>query len=146
MTEVFVIIIPMKNKYLFILFCFIFLGCARILDTPKVIWGSSTRALENYRDTASVKSYNTFLNISFDEVLEIANDEELEVFINDFKKGVIVLMHIPGSGKTTEVGVFFTSLRVKETKIEIVSLSSIAQKTAADLIFSELDKSFSQTE
>ncbi len=130
----------MKNKFLFLILCFSLIGCSHVMEIPKTIWGSSTRALENYRHTATVKGYPLTLEECFDSILLIAAESELDIFIQDRKRNIIVLMGFEGVTDTTEVGIFLTAISINETKFEIVSLSSIAQATAADLIFLQLNE------
>jgi len=157
----FVIMKPMKKSYLFILLLFFMCGCACVQEPFKVVWGSSTKALYDNRDTATVKMYECFANDCFDKIVDIIKnheakitkktqigDEEVEVeevsqynlFIKDRKNYVIVVMNVPGSIDTTEVGIFITPLKLKESKVEIISLSTAAQKTVANMIFEQLDK------
>ena len=46
-------------------------GCAIISEPFKVLWGSSTRALENARDEAMTKTYHCDFDTCYDAVLEI---------------------------------------------------------------------------
>jgi len=122
------------------------MGCARLMEIPKGIWGSSTRALEKYRSTATVKDYPCSLDSCFNDILNIANESEINVFIKDRRRNLIVLLGFEGAVNTTEVGIFLTPMVSNETKLEVVSLSSSAQQIASSLIFSQLDKKFSEEE
>lgn len=162
----------MKKFIFFIFLPFFVLGCATVQEPFKAIWGSSTKALEDNRGSATVKAYQSSYSDCFDKVLDIIHSREkseikrevtadnpeavgiggtaevievagYEIFINDKKKGLIVVMGVPKSTNTTEVGIFITALNTSETKIEIVSLSSAAQKIVSDEIFKELDKVYS---
>src|ERR1044071_9375806 len=82
-------------------------GCAPALESAKVVWGSSTRALEKARSEAVREDFPLAYDDCFREVLKIAGVEKWEAFIKDKKKGVIVVIGIPGAVNTTEVGVFF---------------------------------------
>jgi signal recognition particle GTPase len=132
----------MKKPYLILLSFFILCGCARIQEAAKVVWGSSTKALEDNRASATVKTYECFPGACFDTMMGIAQEKKYEVFISERKNNRIVLVGIPGSVDTTEVGIFITALKMKETKIEIVSLSSIAQQTVSIALFGQLDKTY----
>ena len=63
------------------MFCFLFCagGCAQIIETTKVIWGSSTRALEYARKDAISKTYLCSLNNCFDVVLSLSRDLHVDV-------------------------------------------------------------------
>jgi hypothetical protein len=155
----------MKKQFFVIMVLFFFCGCARLQEPFKAVWGSSTKALEDNRANATMKTYECFPGACFDKVIEVVQgaekskattaqkvglsgellpDSEFKVFIKDRKKNCIVVMGVPGSVDTTEVGIFITPLQLKEARVEVVSLSSVAQQTVSNLIFQELDKAFSQ--
>ena len=140
-------------------------GCARLMDTPKVIWGSSTRALEEARIDAVSKTYRCSYNDCFDAVLalqldkknakpEVTENEDFivekppkgyfDVFIKNRKKGHIVVVGIPGSVDTTEVGIFFSQPTLTSVKIEVSSLSTSAKLNVSERVFQELDLQFSE--
>ena len=119
-------------------------GCARIQETTKVIWGSSTRALEEARSEAVAKVYQCSFEECYKEVSKIIELEELEIFIKERVKKYIVIIGIKGSVNTTEVGVFFTVLNEHETKIEISSLSTNAKVKVADIFFLQLAQVFAE--
>ncbi|MCX5681977.1 MAG: hypothetical protein NT079_06915 [Candidatus Omnitrophica bacterium] len=73
---------------------------------------------------------------------EIVEVKGYEIFIKDRKKDLIVVVGVPGSETTTEVGIFLTPSNKTETKVEVVSLSSAAQQTVSSYIFKELDKAY----
>ncbi|HOW36150.1 MAG TPA: hypothetical protein PL155_07035 [Candidatus Omnitrophota bacterium] len=119
-------------------------GCAHISEGLKSFWGSSTKALEDARIDAARNIYTGSWNDCFDQVLAIAKEEELTVFIRDKNKKRIVLMGIPRTINTTEVGVFFSDLGSGKAEVEVVSLSIEAQEIASEIIFSGLEKIFPQ--
>ena len=158
---------PMKKIYVIISLLLFVGGCACVQEPFKAAWGSSTKALEDHRASATMKTYECFPGACFDKVIEIVKGAEkrevktvtqevnedgevvvqfegYEIFIKDRKRNCIVIMGVPGSIETTEVGIFITPLKVKEARVEIVSLSSAAQQTVSNFIFTELDKAFSQ--
>ena len=146
-----VIMKTMKNKYALAIigiFLFWLSGCARVTETTKevakVIWGSSTKALEEVRPEALKKVYQCPWGECFEKVLSIAEKEKMKVFIADRKNERIVLMGIPKSIETTEVGVFFTSLESDKTTVEITSLSPEAKESAANIIFLHLSRDFKE--
>ena len=108
-------------------------GCAKIIEVPKVLWGSSTKALDEARPKAWAQVFPCNLELCFEDVLEIANKENLDVYRSDRKKWLIVLMGFKESIDTTEVGFYLTPVGSTQTKIEIVSLSDAAQDTAVKL-------------
>ena len=119
-------------------------GCARIQETTKVIWGSSTRALDEARSEAISKVYHCRYEECFREVMKIAELEKFVIFIKDKIKKHIVFMGIKGSVNTTEVGVFFIELNDEETRVEVSSLSTNAKKKVSEMIFPQLGQVFTE--
>ncbi len=156
-----------KKLNLFLIACLLVSvsGCARTMDIPKVIWGSSTRALEEARSDAISKTYRCSFNDCFDAVLDLARKKKEEtpeitetdtliiamekqgifdVFIENRKKRHIVVMGIAGNVSTTEVGIFFSQPTLTTVKLEVTSLSSSAKRNVAEPMFEELDLRFSE--
>ena len=156
---------------------FIFSGCSTVKDgviggknvveeTVKVIWGSSTRAIENARADALTITYACRYQDCFDYVLSLANNVKevdikvdeaenvksvkvpkyFEVFIKDISRGMIVVMGVDGHSSTTEVGIFLSMLSPERTKIEVTSLSETAKAQVAQIIWTELDKTYTRQE
>ncbi len=143
----------MRKFLLVTAFIFFLSGCAHVQEVAKSIWGSSTKALEEARGTATVKMYECFPGACFDKILEIAAKNEYDPFIRDRKRNLIVVVNtriaqivsdndVQVGGDTTEVGIFITPLKLKEVKVEIVSLSSSAQQRVSNVVFSGLDSAF----
>lgn len=118
-------------------------GCSHIQEAGKTFWGSSTRALEEARIDAIRKTYKCRYDECFDEVLRVAKEGSLYIHIADKGREYIVLMRIPGSIDTTEVGIFFSDLGTK-TRVDISSLSPSAKQIAADIIFSALNERYDE--
>lgn len=139
----------MENKREFLYFAivvFLWSGCARVQETAKVIWGSSTRALDEARSESISKVFECNYDDCFREVLKIAELEEFEIFIKDKFNKHIVFMGIKGSVDTTEVGVFFSEIDGQAVKIEITSLSTNAKKNVAEILFPQLAQVYSEHE
>lgn len=154
------------NIILALSFSITFLGCARIIDIPKVIWGSSTRALENARTDAISETYKCSFTDCFDTVLslkrtkkvykEVLEDGEVivktkrdgkfDIFLKNRKKKHIVVMGIEGNLETTEVGIFFSQPSLTTVKVEVTSLSSNAKRKIAQMIFDLLNSRFSNAQ
>lgn len=128
--------------YLIIVVILFSVGCGHISEGVRSFWGSSTKALEEARMDAARNIYTASWSDCFNQVLAIAKERKLTVFISDKRKKLIVLMGIPKSIDTTEVGVFFSDLGVDKTEVEVDSLSIEAQETASEIIFSDLGKLF----
>ncbi len=146
-------------------------GCGILKEEAKILWGSSTQALEEARIESLKASFSCPWETCFDSVVRYANvetqhvlDEKInaekmnqpvnpadeqtikvknfEVFLQDRRRRIIVLMGVPGSVNTTEVGVFFTPLENAATGVEVSSLSTSAKIKVADILFSHLGKEF----
>lgn len=69
----------MKNsRTLIIFFVAALSGCGSVQETAKVVWGSSTKALEEARANAAVKTFNCSYAQCFDAVLSYVNAESKE--------------------------------------------------------------------
>ena len=137
----------MKNKtFLFFLIFLFVCGCGHLQETGKVLWGSSIKALQEKRANAASQTYRCFLSECFDEILSFSEKEGLTVFIKDKDKNVIVVMGFPKTVDTTEIGIFFEPLQVKEIRVDVVSLSTKAQEMASDFFFKHLDQKFQKAE
>ena len=144
-------------------------GCARLAEPFKVIWGTSTTALENARLAGLRKTYTCGLGECFQAVLNLARDENapspgvssgesktergketipdpgkfFNVFLKDPHQKYLVVMGIIGNVDTTEVGIFFDDMGQGTVRVEISSLSSTAKRKVAKAVFAELEKHFS---
>lgn len=151
---------------------FYFCGCSIVSESAKQIWGSSTKALENARKESLSARFSCSWEACFSAVLEYAqkdarqlarqdvgfdasdqmsghNDQQtvtvknLDVFIKDRSRRIIVVMGVPGSVDTTEVGVFFTPLKTTSgTLVEVSSLSTSAKTRVSGILFEHLGKEF----
>ncbi|MFA5088967.1 MAG: hypothetical protein WC552_08060 [Candidatus Omnitrophota bacterium] len=145
-------------------------SCAFLTETAKVIWGSSTRALEKARVNALTRTFQCSYDDCFDRVLSLScspadsakekaqeddawegegaaqegKRRQFDAFIKNKAKGLIVVIGIPGSIETTEVGIFFSVVDENAVKVEVSSLSTPAKQKAADLIFTELALYYSE--
>ncbi len=140
---IFDIITVMKKNISFLLcmlVCFYLAGCSSLQEKARVIWGSSTKALNEARSTAQEQTFMCSYKECFDQVLEASHQAGYKVFIKDPRKQIIVLMNIPGSIETTEVGIFFDESSDGQTLIQVSSLSFRAKQTAAAEIFDHLQK------
>ena len=120
-------------------------GCSHVKEFTKKLWGSSTRALEDARIDAIRKSFACRYEDCFDEVLKIVKEENLYVFIKDKMREHIVLLEVPGSVDTTEVGIFFTDYD-DQTRVDISSLSEQARITVAGIVFPKLSKVYAEVQ
>lgn len=111
------------------------------VEVAKTIWGSSTRALEEARTTALVKTYDQ----SYWETIRAAEEycnKHFLIFKKEEVKGYFIIMHVRGAVNTTEVGIFFVEVKDKQTRVEISSLSTHAKRIVAKHLFHGLDVAF----
>ena len=116
--------------------------CDDTLEVGKTLWGSSTRALEQARDKAITKTYNKSYWDCVRSAIDVMNKKKWVIFKKDEIKGYMVVMGIPGSVNTTEIGIFFDELSDNQTRIEISSLSTNAKRKVAKNLFHGLDIAF----
>jgi hypothetical protein len=68
----------------------------------------------------------------------------LDLFLENRKKRHLVVMGVPGSVNTTEVGIFFSdTARERQVTVTITSLSPYARLAVAELVFADLEQKFS---
>ena len=130
--------------FLIIIIC-LFSSCSILKggqEFTKTIWGSSTRVLEQARDTAISKTYDKPYWDCVRSTADVLNKTKWVIFKKDEVKGYFVIMGIKGSVNTTEVGLFLNELSDTQTKIEISSLSTNAKRHVAKEFFHELDIAF----
>ncbi|MFP4473155.1 MAG: hypothetical protein ACLFPX_04690 [Candidatus Omnitrophota bacterium] len=113
------------------------------------MWGSSTQTLADRRDQANSRVFECSFQSCFNAVVDMTvpfdpekSGQEYVLFLNDPGRNHLVVMGIPQSVNTTEVAVFFEPLAGDRVRVDVVSLSSRAQSTAAKHIFQELGKVF----
>jgi len=116
------------------------------VELSKVLWGSSTRALEEARTDALKAQYQCDSGEAFQKVLDIAKDNDYTIFIKDKRRNLIVLMGIPNSINTTEVGIFFSPLGNHQTRLEITSLSSNAKRAVSQVLFPAFAESYEEAQ
>jgi len=70
----------------------------------------------------------------------------LDLFIKDRKRSLLVVMGVPGSVDTTEVGIFFDPQADGNVRVEVSSLSTNAKQITAKMVFSKLLESFPEVQ
>jgi hypothetical protein len=110
-------------------------GCQAIL-------GTSMKHVEKARSQAVRQTFPAPLVICRQAALDAAQAESMLLFVNDLPNQRLMLLHVPGSIDTTEVGVFFTPAAPAQTTVEIASHSLEARDTVARLLFPALEKLF----
>ena len=139
-------------KRIFILMCIsIYIsGCSWVVDLPRSLWGSSIRVLSEKRSEAETQVFSCSREACFESVLamtlpygaEDRGGDKFVLFAQDKRKQYMIIMGVPGSVDTTEVGVFFDLSDDARTKVELSSLSSRAKQAAAEIIFGKLSATF----
>ena len=144
----------MKQNYIFLvtIISVVFTaGCSRLLDYPRAVWGFSTRALEEARANAVQETFPCDVDACFNAVLQLTEADDsttpptekvFDLFMRNRRKSVIVLMGVPDSVDTTEVGVFFAVLEPQKIQVDISSLSTNARERAAEIIFKALGEQY----
>lgn len=118
-------------------------SCACFSNAGKIVAGTSTRALEQSpAEFRLKKTFRAEFPAVYQKTLSVLKERNALAFLHSQKKQRIVAMNLLQETDTTEIGIFFTPINQEETEVEIVSLSPGHLKLAAQLIFSELDKSF----
>ncbi len=133
----------MKNRCLLLFFILVSCGCSTLSDAPRNIVGFSTKEMEDARGQSVYQSYDCQSSQCFSAVVEVMEENKIKIFSRDEKRGLIVLMGVPGVVDTTEVGVFFSQIaQEKVVKVEVASRSAPAKRKVARLIFSKLSAAF----
>lgn len=134
----------MSRIFLILVFMVMTVSSCSFLSVPqevmKTLWGSSTRALEEARTSAVVKTYDTAYGECFHYAMKVSDANQWVIFKKDEIKGFMILLNIPGCVDTTEVGVFFVRLSARKTRIEVSSLSTNAKRKAAKVLFDAFDR------
>ena len=74
--------------------------------------------------------------------LEISKKKNLELFLQNRRKGEMIVVGVPSAVDTTEVGVFFVREQDGITRIEFSSLSSNAKRVVSELVFAALSPQY----
>ncbi len=132
-------------KLLPIIFCCV-LGCSHLQEKAKVVWGSSTKALEEARINGERHSFPCTVQMCFDQAVVAVRGVSYDIFINNPTHHVLVVMGVPGSIKTTEVGIFFEVIDDNETLVQVASLSHRARRVVAATVFEHLKEVYHVSE
>jgi len=137
-------------------------GCA-VKEAAKKVIGNSTQTLQARRAEGVSKTFFCGYQDCYEAVMALGrrresvkpwihNDEPdnglFDIFMSDLYANppYIIVMGVEGSVDTTEVGVFFERVTHETIRIDISSLSSGAQRSAAEIIFKHLEKNFKSEE
>jgi len=122
-------------------------GCGWIADAPRTAWGSSIRVLSNKRSEAETGIFMCHRDEFFNAVMKMTyafgakktdDAQQFILFAKDPDKKYMIIMGVPDSVDTTEVGLFFDEINDQQTRLEVSSLSTRAKRTAARIIFEQI--------
>ena len=126
-------------------------GCGPVVETGRVFWGTSIRSLEQARPDGKKKTFSCAVEECYRCVMQLTyrgkfkDDVEgkpFKYFIEDPRRRYLVVMGVPGSVDTTEVGIFFEPKDDRQVMVNVASLSSYATIKASDIIFNALGEEF----
>ena len=132
----------------------IVLGCGGVQECAKTLWGSSTRALEaaradgirRYARCSYRECFQSVQSFIAREAKTPSQPEGLVMFAESQARRYIVVMGIPGSIDTTEVGIFFEPVDEDWTIIDISSLSSSAAAMLSEMLLPALEQDYTVTD
>lgn len=112
-------------------------GCCGPKEAMRGFLGISTKVLEDNREGAIKREFNSDIASMHGKVKDILKAEGAYIYKDDLKQNLIALY--VSEADTTPVGVFFTDVDGKSTRIEISSPSTYGKETIAGIIFGSLD-------
>lgn len=125
-------------KHVLVAACLLLSGCAGITEGLKGIVGLSTRSLERARPAAIAEQFAC----SYPDCQKIVRDEVRSmgsyIYADSTRKNLIAIY--VSETDTTPVGIFFTQVDEKTTRLEVSSPSSRAKELIAGRLFSRLQK------
>lgn len=114
------------------------LGCESLKEGTRGFLGISTRALEEARKDAVVKSFNYDYATCYDETLKALKHMRAYVYKKD-RQGHMIAIYV-SEYDTTPVGIFFKEIDKTNTQVEVSSRSNYAKDFISPKIFSFLEK------
>jgi len=113
-------------------------GCANIKEGAKGFAGVSTKAIEDNRKSALVKTFNYGYVICYNKALKSLKNMGTYKYAEDKNKKLVAVYISPED--TTAVGLFFKELDANTTQIEVSSPSTYGKELIATKLFTALDK------
>ena len=111
-------------------------GCESFKETTRGILGTSTKVLEQGRDTALSKSFELDYEKAYHKVKAALAGMGAYVYRDD--KAVRMIAVYVSTVDTTPVGIFFTSEDDRHTRVEVSSPSTFAREMLAHRLFNRL--------
>ena len=118
--------------------CFFVFGCASLKETGKQIWGSSISHLECSRSQGKSQEIPLSFGESFQKTEKILKGMGATVYLKDKDEKYMAAMNFQGHVDTTEVGIFFTKIEERLTRVEVASMSPELVQQVADILFAGL--------
>ena len=118
-------------------------GCANLKETGKQVWGSSIAHLERARANGKSSEFALSLDESFSKIDKILESMGAAVYLKDKDKGYLAAMNFKGHVDTTQVGIFFTMIEERLTRVEVASMSPDLVSEVSSVLFAELKEKVS---
>lgn len=112
-------------------------GCACVKEAARGFAGISTKALEEARKNAQVKTFRQDYFSCYTKVLDILQQIGSHVYSQNIKKHMIAI-YVSGED-TTAVGIFFKEIDKNSTQVEVSSPSTFAKEMISLKVFSALE-------
>jgi hypothetical protein len=114
------------------------MGCATIKEAAKGIAGNSTKALEENRKSALVKTFDYDYFSCYTKTVDILKKRSgAYIYVQDIKRHMIALY--VSEADTTAVGIFFKEIDNNKTQVEVSSASTYAKELIAGKVFDLLN-------
>ena len=118
-------------------------GCATVMEVPKAIWGSSTRALEKARSNAISRTFQCSYNDCFDAVLRLGEKpepktEDAKVDESTKEESDAALGSASITPKTNTTVVIFIKNRAKQ-HIVVLGIPGSIDTTEGGIFFTPMD-------
>ena len=114
------------------------------IEMGRRIAGTSIQALEEEEKGRFSGIALAEVEESYDAVHTVLEDQGFYIYLDNLGKGYLTAMWFdlvfPQCIDTTEVGFFFKEEGPGQTKIDVVSLNSTLARSAAELVFEELNQ------
>lgn len=114
------------------------LGCESLKEGTRGFLGISTRALEEARKDAIIKSFNYDYTTCYNETLKALKHMRAYVYKKD-NPGHMIAIYV-SEYDTTPVGLFFKEIDKTDTQIEVSSQSNYAKELISQKLFLFLEK------